>query len=159
MGVKVSMSNTRRYTSHIPGAVGPNIWGRISPPDPKGRKNISLEKEEKNGGCCRVFQDLLSRVTLIARTFRCMWSFDTKIFAVSLVMISHMHSAINVYQICRNVKVWDWILKHRDMSKKNVPIILRNTITSFSPSNRSKFKWTVSKCIRMGDVKPFSEQK
>ena len=40
------------------------------------------------------------------------------------------------------------------MLKKDVPMILRNTITSFLPSNRSKFKWTVYKRIRMGDVKP-----
>ena len=76
--------------------------------------------------------------------------------AVSLIMISYMRSAINVYRICRNVKAWNWVLKHGDMSKKDIPIILRNTITSFLSSNGCKFKWTVYEGIRMGDVKPFS---
>ncbi len=74
-------------------------------------------------------------------------------------MIRHMRSAINVYQICRNVEDWDWILKHQDMLKKDVPIILKNTVTSFLPSNSSEFKWTMYKRIRMGKVKPLSERK
>jgi hypothetical protein len=74
-------------------------------------------------------------------------------------MINHMRSAINVYRVCRNVESWGWILKHRDMSKKDVPIILRNTVTSFLPSNSSEFKWAVYKRIRMGNVKPLPEWK
>jgi hypothetical protein len=160
MGVKRSMSSTWQKTSHIPGAAVPNTLGHISSPDPKGRKNISLYiKKRFFWGSSWMCQDLLSRVTSIAKTFGRMWSFNTKIVAVSLIMISHMRSAINVYRICRSVKAWDWILKHRDMSKKEVPIILRKMVTSFLPSNSSKFKWTMYKRIRMGNVKPFSERK
>ena len=88
-------------------------------------------KKEKNRGCSQTCQDLLSRVTLIAKTFGRMWSFDTKIVAVSLIMISHMRLAINVYQICRNAKAWERILKHQEISKKDVPIILRNMVSIF----------------------------
>ena len=125
---------------------------------PKDAK-ITLLKKKKMGVSFCSSQYLLSMVTLIAWTFGCMWCLDTKIIAVSLIMISYMCSTINVYQICRNVKEWNWILKHGDMSKKDVPIILRNTISSFLSSNGCEFKWTVYKSIRMGDVKPFFEQK
>ena len=68
---------------------------------------------------------------------------------------SHALRDQSVYNIKERQSL-DWILKHQNMSKKDVPIILRNTIPIFSPSNRSKFKWTVYKGIRMGDVKPLS---
>ena len=41
------------------------------------------------------------------------------IVTVSLIMISHMRSAINVYQICRNAKAWDWIMKHVEEGHSN----------------------------------------
>ena len=97
-------------------------------------------------------QDLLSRVTLIAKIFGRIRCFDTKDVAVSRIVIRHVRSAINVYRICRNVKIWDWILKHQRMSKKDVPIILRNTVTRLSPSNCGEFKWTVDKRIRMSNM-------
>ena len=115
MGVKVSISIPDRKYHMSPGLSDQyrvSLCHRI----PKDATYFSLkEKDKKMGGCFQMCQDLLSRVTLITKTFGRMWSFDTKIVAVSLIMISHMCSTINVYRICRNVK--DWILKHQNIKR------------------------------------------
>ena len=162
MGVKVSMSIPDGKNHISPGLLDQNSVVSLHHQFPKDAKIFLLKKKRKKkklGGAFECTKTFLSRVTSIAKTFGRMWSFDTEIFAGSLIIISHMRSAINVYRICRSVKARDLILKHWNMLKKDVPMILRNTITSFLPSNRSKFKWTVYKRIRMGGVKPFSEQK
>jgi hypothetical protein len=76
---------------------------------------------------------------------------------MSLIVISHMSSAIHVYRVGRDVEAGDCILKHGGMSTKDVPIILRDMIASFTTSNRRKLKRTVDEGIKMGDVEPFSE--
>jgi hypothetical protein len=57
-------------------------------------------------------RDLLSTVALIARIFRRLWCFDMKNVAMRSIVISHMRSAIHVYQICRNVEAGEGVLKH-----------------------------------------------
>jgi hypothetical protein len=76
---------------------------------------------------------------------------------MSLIVISHMSSAIHVYRVGRDVEAGDCVLKHGGMSTKDVPIILRDTIASFTTSNRRELKRTVDEGIKMGDVEPFSE--
>jgi hypothetical protein len=68
-----------------------------------------------------------------------------------------MCSAIYVYQVCRDIKAGDCVLKHGRMSMKDNPIILRNTIASFMSSNRHELKRTMDEGIKMGNVEPFSE--
>ena len=76
---------------------------------------------------------------------------------MSLIVISHMSFAIHMYRVGRDVEVGDCVLKHGGMSTKDIPIILRYTIASFTTSNRRKLKRTVDEGIKMGDVEPFSE--
>ncbi len=76
---------------------------------------------------------------------------------MSLIVISHMSSAIHVYQVGRDVEAGDCVLKHGGMSTKDVLIILRDTIASFTTSNRRELKRTMDEDIKMGDVEPFSE--
>jgi hypothetical protein len=68
------------------------------------------------------------------------------------IVISHMCSAIHVYRICRNVEAGEGFLKHRIMFTKDVPVILRDTITSFASSNSCKLKRTVDVGIKMCDI-------
>jgi hypothetical protein len=72
-------------------------------------------------------------------------------------VISHMSSAIHVYHVGRDVEAGDCILKHGGMLTKDVPIILRDTIASFTTLSRRELKRTVDEGIKMGDVEPFSE--
>ena len=76
---------------------------------------------------------------------------------MSFIVISHMCSVIHVYQVGRDVEAGDCVLKHGGMSTKDVPIILRDTITSFAALNRRKLKRTMYEGIKMCDVEPFSE--
>ena len=161
LGCQGSMTNNRQdHITYPQGCWTKHIRSQFTTRSRRTQKYFFIcKKRKKIGGCSRTCQDLLSRVTSIARAFGRMWSLDTKNVAVSLVMIWHVCSAINVYRICRNVETWYQILKHRYMSTKDVPIILRNMVTSFSPSNCSELKWTVYKRIRVCNVKPLSEGK
>jgi hypothetical protein len=76
---------------------------------------------------------------------------------MSLIVISHMSSTIHVYRVGRDIEAGDCVLKHGGMSTKDVPIILRDRIASFTTSNRRKLKRTVDEGIKMGDVEPYSE--
>jgi hypothetical protein len=117
----------------------------------------ALNKKKKIGGKGIQIQDLLSRVASIAFIFGHLWCFDTKNIAMSLIVISHMSSAIHVYRVGRDIEARDCDLKHGGMLTKDVPIILRDTIASFTTSNRHELKRTVDEGIKMDDVEPFSE--
>ncbi len=74
---------------------------------------------------------------------------------MSLIVICHMGTTINKYQISRNVEFGYWVLEHGNVPLKGIPVFVRDTIMHLVAMNRGKPKGTMNVCIQVGDVKPF----
>ena len=75
-----------------------------------------------------------------------------KIIAVGLIVITDVSTAIHMYRVSRNVEAGERVLEHRSMALQDVPIILRDTITSFTPTNSGEFEGTVDESVKVCDV-------
>jgi hypothetical protein len=64
-------------------------------------------------------------------------------------------AAVDVNRISRNIKTWNWIVKHVGMRLQLVPSILGNGITTFLAMNDSKIKWPMNKRVGMSQVKVY----
>ncbi len=72
-------------------------------------------------------------------------------------MITDVSTAIHMYQLSRNIEAGERILEHRSMALQDVPIILRDTITSLLPVDCGKFEGTVDESVKVCDVEPLPE--
>ena len=63
---------------------------------------------------------------------------------MSLIVICHMGTTINMNRISRNVKFGCWVLEHGNVLLKDVPVFLRNTITCLAAVNSGKLEGILS---------------
>ena len=99
----------------------------------------------------------MSREASDARIFRRLRCDDTKIIAVGLIVITDVSTAIHMYRVSRNVEAGERVLEHRSMALQDVPIILRDTITSLLPVDCGEFEGTVDESVKVCDVEPLPE--
>jgi hypothetical protein len=136
--------------------------GPEPPPDPGGCLkffNLCMKKEEKKmGGRAFGIRDLLSREASVAWIFRRLQCNDTKIIAVVLIVIADVSTAIYMYRVSRNVEAGKRVLEHGRMALQDVPIILRDTITSLTPVNRGELERTMDESVQVCDVEPFPKR-
>ena len=113
-------------------------------------KDTELFLVHKKGGWLSslTIQDLLSRVPLILHRSGQMWCFEKKNVAMGFIVVSH--TAIDMNWISGNIKAGVGILEHTRMLPKDVPIILRYTITCFASPNGGKLKLNKKRwCLEM----------
>ncbi len=77
---------------------------------------------------------------------------------MSLIVICHVGTTINMNQINRNIKLGYWVLKYGNMPLKDLPVFLRDAIARLAAVNRGKLKGTVNVCIQVGYIKPLSKR-
>jgi hypothetical protein len=72
-------------------------------------------------------------------------------------MITDVSTAIHMYRVSWNVKVGERVLEHQSMALQDVPIILRDTITSLLPVDCGEFEGTMDESVKVCDVEPLPE--
>jgi hypothetical protein len=116
------------------------------------------KRRKKMGGRAFGIRDLLSREASVAWIFRRLQCDDTKIIAVVLIVIADVSTAIYMYRVSRNVEAGKRVLEHGRMALQDVPIILRDTITSLTPVNRGELERTMDESVQVCDVEPFPKR-
>jgi hypothetical protein len=71
-------------------------------------------------------RDLLSRTAVDVLRVGHPRMLQKKSVAGRVIMDYHVCAPIAMYGICWNVKTWNWVLKHRLLKMKDVPVCLGN---------------------------------
>jgi hypothetical protein len=69
--------------------------------------------------------------------------------AGSVVVECHVGATIAMNRISWNVKAWDWVIEHRFIPMKDIPVRLGNTISGFATANGSKLEWLMDIRVQM----------
>ncbi len=78
--------------------------------------------------------------------------FQKESVAGRVIVEHHVCALIAMYGICWNVEMWNWVLKHRLLNMKDVPVCPGNMITGFATTNGSKIKGPVNIPVQMTNI-------
>ena len=103
-------------------------------------------------------EDLLSKAMRNHLNVGCLCVLENKDDPKGMIVKGRMSPAVDVNQICWNIKPRKSVAKHKLVFAEGIPVPLANAITGFLFTNGSKFKGPVNVGIQVTNIQPFSER-
>ncbi len=69
--------------------------------------------------------------------------------AGSIVVERHVCATIAMKQISWNIKAQDWVIEHKTIPMKDIPVTLGNTIPGFVTANGGEVEWPMDTHVQM----------
>jgi hypothetical protein len=65
-----------------------------------------------------------------------------------------MYTVVDMDGVGRKVKLWEWVMEHRNVFRENVSVKLGDVILCFTTMDGSKVKGSMDACIGVSKVQP-----